>query len=48
MQVRNASPIEQPPVSIRLSIIIVTYNSAAVLPGLFNSLPNGLAEIREI
>ena len=47
MHVGNVSPVEQPPVSVGLSIIIVTYNSAAVLPGLLDSLSTGLAGIEK-
>ena len=42
MQVRNASLMMQLPADSGLSIIIVTYNSATVLPSLLNSLPAGL------
>ena len=45
MQVRDASPMIQPPASPGLSIIIVTYNSATVLSGLLDSLPAGLEGI---
>jgi N-acetylglucosaminyl-diphospho-decaprenol L-rhamnosyltransferase len=47
VQVRDASLIAQPPADIGLSIIIVTYNSAVVLPGLLDSLPTGLEGIKE-
>lgn len=43
MQSLDASPKTAEPV--RLSIIIVTYNSAAVLPGLLDSIPVGLEGI---
>lgn len=42
MQVRNASLMMQQPADSGLSIIIVTYNSATVLPSLLDSLPAGL------
>ena len=42
MQVRNASLKAQLPADSWLSIIIVTYNSATVLPSLLDSLPAGL------
>ncbi|MDA9409916.1 glycosyltransferase [Bradyrhizobium sp. CCBAU 45384] len=45
MQVRDASPATEPRAASGLSIVIVTYNSAAVLPGLLNSLPAGLEGI---
>lgn len=41
VQIRDAS-LKQPPADPGLSIIIVTYNSATVLPGLLDSLPAGL------
>ena len=47
MQVRDTSLIAQPPADIGLSIIVVTYNSAAVLSGLLDSLPTGLAGIKQ-
>jgi len=46
MQVRDASPGTQPQAEAGLSIIIVTYNSAAVLPGLLDSLPRGLEGVK--
>ena len=36
----------QMPAKIELSIVIVTYNSASVLPGLLDSLPAGLRGVR--
>src|SRR5262245_8178473 len=42
MQVREASLFTEPRAKLGLSIVIVTYNSAAVLPGLLDSLPAGL------
>ena len=47
MQAKYSSPIAQPPADIGLSIIIVTYNSATVLSGLLDSLPAGLAGIKQ-
>lgn len=44
MQVRAASLGTKPRAEAGLSIVIVTYNSAAVLPGLLDSLPAGLEE----
>jgi N-acetylglucosaminyl-diphospho-decaprenol L-rhamnosyltransferase len=46
MQVRDASPMTEPRAASRLSIVIVTYNSAAVLPGLLDSLPAGLEGVK--
>jgi len=46
VQVKDASLIAQPPADAGLSVIIVTYNSAAVLSGLLDSLPTGLAGIK--
>ena len=46
MQV-DVSLIARPPTDIGLSIIIVTYNSAAVLSGLLHSLPTGLTGIKQ-
>src|SRR5712671_3609137 len=37
----------QPPGDSGLSIIIVTYNSASVLPGLLDSLPAGLEGVKQ-
>src|SRR5262245_41747807 len=45
VQIGATSSIAQPPADIGLSIIIVTYNSAAVLTGLLDSIPTGLAGI---
>lgn len=45
MQLRNHSCPEEPRTRPRLSVIIVTYNSAGVLPGLLDSLPAGLQGI---
>jgi N-acetylglucosaminyl-diphospho-decaprenol L-rhamnosyltransferase len=45
MAVSDASLWKQPRVYSELSIVIVTYNSAAVLPGLLDSLPAGLSGI---
>src|SRR5262245_65117841 len=47
VQIRDASLIAHRPADIGLSIIIVTYNSAAVLSGLLDSLPAGLAGINQ-
>jgi GT2 family glycosyltransferase len=47
MQVPDASFMTQPPSESRLSIVIVTYNSAAVLPGLLDSLPAGLEGVKQ-
>ena len=47
MQVRNASNVAKPRAESGLSIVIVTYNSAAVLPGLLDSLPAGLEGIMQ-
>ena len=46
MQLRDASLMMQPPADSRLAIIIVTYNSATVLPGLLDSLPAGLEGVK--
>jgi GT2 family glycosyltransferase len=46
MQDTNASPI-RPLTRPRLSIIIVTYNSGAILPGLLDSVPGGLEGIEQ-
>lgn len=48
MSVRDPAPIVKPPANPGLSIIIVTYNSAAVLPGLLNSLPAGTEGIEQL
>ena len=47
MQVRDASLVAAPRALSGLSIIIVTYNSAAVLPGLLDSLPAGLEGVQQ-
>jgi GT2 family glycosyltransferase len=47
VQVRDASLMMEPLADSRLSIIIVTYNSATVLPGLLDSLPAGLEGIKQ-
>jgi N-acetylglucosaminyl-diphospho-decaprenol L-rhamnosyltransferase len=47
MQIRDASLITQPPAQFGLSIVIVTYNSAAVLPGLLDSLRAGLEGVNQ-
>jgi N-acetylglucosaminyl-diphospho-decaprenol L-rhamnosyltransferase len=47
VHVRNASLMMQPTADRGLSIVIVTYNSAAVLPGLLDSLPAGLEGIKQ-
>lgn len=47
MQVRGASQIMEPGGKALLSVIIVTHNSAAVLPGLLDSLPAGLEGVKE-
>jgi GT2 family glycosyltransferase len=39
--------MKQPAADFGLSIVIVTYNSASVLPGLLNSLPAGLEGVKE-
>ena len=46
-QTVDASLMTQPVADCRLSIVIVTYNSASVLPGLLDSLPTGLEGIKE-
>ena len=46
-QVREASLMTQPRAESGLSIVIVTYNSAAVLPGLLDSLPAGLEGVKQ-
>ena len=47
VQNREASLMTQPTAELGLSIIIVTYNSASVLPGLLDSLPTGLEGIKQ-
>jgi N-acetylglucosaminyl-diphospho-decaprenol L-rhamnosyltransferase len=47
MQVRGASLTTQPAAERGLSIVIVTYNSASVLPGLLDSLPPGLEGVEQ-
>jgi GT2 family glycosyltransferase len=47
VQDRNASLMTQPPAKSGLSIVIVTYNSASVLPGLLDSLPTGLEGVKQ-
>src|SRR6267142_4750967 len=47
MQVRDPSLITEPRAGSGLSIVIVTYNSAAVLPGLLDSLPAGLEGVKQ-
>ena len=47
MQTRDASLMAQPPAEAGLSIIIVTYNSASVLPGLLDSISAGLKGIKQ-
>ena len=47
MQVREASLVAESRALSALSIIIVTYNSAAVLPGLLDSLPAGLEGVQQ-
>jgi N-acetylglucosaminyl-diphospho-decaprenol L-rhamnosyltransferase len=47
MQVREASHVAEPRAESELAIVIVTYNSAAVLPELLNSLPAGLEGIKQ-
>ncbi len=37
----------QPAAEFGLSIVIVTYNSASVLPGLLDSLPAGLEGVKQ-
>jgi N-acetylglucosaminyl-diphospho-decaprenol L-rhamnosyltransferase len=37
----------QPPTEYGLAIVIVTYNSASALPGLLESLPAGLEEVKQ-
>jgi N-acetylglucosaminyl-diphospho-decaprenol L-rhamnosyltransferase len=47
VQVRNPTLLTQPPAESGLSIVIVTYNSASVLPGLLDSLPAGLSGVKQ-
>ena len=47
MQIRDASLTTQPPAECGLSIVIVTYNSASVLPGLLDSVPAGLEGVKQ-
>jgi N-acetylglucosaminyl-diphospho-decaprenol L-rhamnosyltransferase len=47
MQTPQAPLTTQPPRECRLSIVIVTYNSASVLPGLLDSLPTGLEGVKQ-
>ena len=47
VQIRDASLMTQPRAEFRLSIVIVTYNSASVLPGLLDSLPAGLEGVKQ-
>ena len=47
VQVRDASHVAELQAGSGLSIVIVTYNSAAVLPGLLDSLPAGLEGITQ-
>jgi GT2 family glycosyltransferase len=47
MQTRDASLMTRAEPDSGVSIIIVTYNSASVLPGLLDSLPAGLEGIKE-
>ena len=47
VQIRDASLMTQPPAEFGLSIVIVTYNSASVLPGLLDSLPAGLEGVKQ-
>ena len=42
----GSSEMMRPPTNVELSIVIVTYNSASVLPGLLDSLPAGLEGIK--
>lgn len=46
MQIRDASLMTQSAAELGLSIVIVTYNSASVLPGLLDSLPAGLEGVK--
>jgi GT2 family glycosyltransferase len=47
VQIRDASLMTQSRAEFRLSIVIVTYNSASVLPGLLDSLPAGLEGVKQ-
>ena len=47
MQNLDASRMTQPAAEFGLSIVIVTYNSASVLPGLLDSLPAGLEGVKQ-
>jgi N-acetylglucosaminyl-diphospho-decaprenol L-rhamnosyltransferase len=47
VQIRDASLMTQPAAELGLSIVIVTYNSASVLPGLLDSLPAGLEGVKQ-
>jgi GT2 family glycosyltransferase len=47
MQVQDASLMTQSPAESGLSIVIVSYNSAAVLPGLLDSVPGGLEGVKQ-
>ena len=47
MQNPGASQTTQPAAQFGLSIVIVTYNSASVLLGLLDSLPSGMAGIKQ-
>jgi N-acetylglucosaminyl-diphospho-decaprenol L-rhamnosyltransferase len=47
VQNRDASLMTQPAAELRLSVVIVTYNSASVLPGLLDSLPAGLEGVKQ-
>jgi N-acetylglucosaminyl-diphospho-decaprenol L-rhamnosyltransferase len=47
MTVRDASNAARPRAQPALSIVVVTYNSASVLPGLLDSLPAGLEGIEQ-
>jgi GT2 family glycosyltransferase len=47
VQNRDASLMTQPAAEFGLSVVIVTYNSASVLPGLLDSLPAGLEGVKQ-
>jgi N-acetylglucosaminyl-diphospho-decaprenol L-rhamnosyltransferase len=47
VQVRDDSLMTDPSAECGLSIVIVSYNSAAVLPGLLDSLPAGLEGVKQ-
>ena len=47
MQTRDASLMPHPAADCGLAIVIVTYNSASVLPGLLDSLPTGLEGVKQ-